>query len=259
MKQVLKTRRSGKALDRITCFTLDRCLHCVSPPARRKLHLRPFDGQDLRYRTPLTPERLGYDPQWTLVHTGARAARTQKIKGQSDQSIIEPLRFNGASVPQKSGTKRSSSPVSSCVSLKSDQSIIEPLRFNGASVSQESDDTGSEAAVKSDKFQKTPVEHLKNIFNELEKKIFKFIKDELEIYKKHLTNKDTKYHGDVKEDKWNLRQGVLNLTQYFLKKMEHTDLADALQSKRRQRIPALCVITGKNVNESGSFDFLLHN
>ncbi|KAL6470853.1 hypothetical protein MHYP_G00219720, partial [Metynnis hypsauchen] len=76
-------RRSGKALDRITCFTLDRCLHCVSPPARRKLHLRPLDGQDLRYRTPLTPERLGYDPQWTLVHTGARAARTQKIKGQT--------------------------------------------------------------------------------------------------------------------------------------------------------------------------------
>ncbi|XP_036418980.1 NACHT, LRR and PYD domains-containing protein 3-like isoform X2 [Colossoma macropomum] len=151
---------------------------------------------------------------------------------KSDQSMIDPLNFKGGSVSQESGTKeRSDFPVSSCVSLKSDQSMIDPLNFKGASVLQESDDTGSESAVTTDKLQKKSKEHLKNIFNELEKKIFKFIKDELEIYKKHLTKKDIKYCGDVKEDKWNLRQGVLNMTQYFLKKMEQKELADALQNE----------------------------
>ncbi|KAI4881454.1 hypothetical protein NFI96_009613, partial [Prochilodus magdalenae] len=66
---------------------------------------------------------------------------------------------------------------------------------------------------------------------ELEKTISGFIRDELNTYKKHLTNRNTKYDGDVKDDKWSLRQAVLNMTQYFLKKMEHEDLADALQNE----------------------------
>ncbi|KAI4871944.1 hypothetical protein NFI96_006276 [Prochilodus magdalenae] len=69
---------------------------------------------------------------------------------------------------------------------------------------------------------------------ELERTISGFIRDELNTYKKHLTKKKTKYDGDVKDDKWNLRQAVLNMTQYFPKKMEHKDLADALQRIAQQ-------------------------
>ncbi|KAI4878986.1 hypothetical protein NFI96_025801 [Prochilodus magdalenae] len=69
------------------------------------------------------------------------------------------------------------------------------------------------------------------LYQELERTISWFIRDELNTYKKHLTNRNSKYDGDVKDDKWNLRQAVLNMTQYFLKKMEHEDLADALQNE----------------------------
>ncbi|KAI4894743.1 hypothetical protein NFI96_006103 [Prochilodus magdalenae] len=64
---------------------------------------------------------------------------------------------------------------------------------------------------------------------ELERTISGFIRDELNTYKKHLTKRNAKYDGDVKDDKWSLRQAVLNMTHYFLKKMEHEDVADALQ------------------------------
>ncbi|KAI4894742.1 hypothetical protein NFI96_006102 [Prochilodus magdalenae] len=105
----------------------------------------------------------------------------------------------------------------------------EPLNFKGGSAPQESND--SESAVTGDKLQKKITERLMDIFNELEKTISGFIRDELNTYKKHLTNRNTKYDGDVKDDKWSLRQAVLNMTQYFLKKMEHEDLADALHNE----------------------------
>uniref|UniRef100_A0A3B1IT83 NACHT domain-containing protein n=2 Tax=Astyanax mexicanus TaxID=7994 RepID=A0A3B1IT83_ASTMX len=38
-------------------------------------------------------------------------------------------------------------------------------------------------------------------------------------------------NNNVKKDTWNLKQGVLNMTQYFLKKMKHEDLAEALQNE----------------------------
>ncbi|KAI4891353.1 hypothetical protein NFI96_025302, partial [Prochilodus magdalenae] len=105
-------------------------------------------------------------------------------------------------------------------------------RPSGMSLQQKhSGSNDSESAVTSDKLQKKITERLIDIFNELEKTISGFIRDELNTYKKHLTNRNTKYDGDVKDDKWSLRQAVLNMTQYFLKKMEHEDLADALQNE----------------------------
>ena len=67
---------------------------------------------------------------------------------------------------------------------------------------------------------------------EVEKKIIGLVKHELEMYKKILRRQNTSYYRKVKQSKWNLRQGVLNMTLSYLKNMEHEDLADALQSKR---------------------------
>ncbi|XP_036420339.1 uncharacterized protein LOC118803910 isoform X2 [Colossoma macropomum] len=196
-------------------------------------------------------------PQESETEERSNSPVSSCVSLKSNQSMMEPLKFKVASVPQESGTTVGpDSFVSSSVSLKSDQSMMEPLKFKVESVSQErhnsdsaqqskhplfrvsktetptteSDDTGSEFAVTSDKLQKK-IKRLPNIFKELENKIFVFIKHELEMYKKHLTKRNTKYYGNVKDDMWNLRQGVLNMTQYFLKKMKHEDLSNVLQDE----------------------------
>ncbi|KAI4887863.1 hypothetical protein NFI96_015073 [Prochilodus magdalenae] len=64
---------------------------------------------------------------------------------------------------------------------------------------------------------------------DLQKKIFGFIKHELQMYKNLLGRKNTNYYGDMKEEMWNLREGVLNMALFYLKSMEHSDLAEALQ------------------------------
>ena len=52
------------------------------------------------------------------------------------------------------------------------------------------------------------------------------------MYKNILGRKNTNYYGDMKEEMWNLREGVLNMALFYLKSMEHSDLAEALQGKR---------------------------
>ncbi|XP_072517594.1 uncharacterized protein [Salminus brasiliensis] len=146
---------------------------------------------------------------------------------KSDHSMGEPLNLKEESAPPESRTKaRSSSRGSSFVSFKSDQSIKEPPTFQEGLASQE-----RESAATSAKLQKKIKDQLKDIFHELEKRICEFIKQELEIYRKHLTERTTKTHDNVKKDTWTLKQGALNMTQYFLKKMEHDDLAEALQDE----------------------------
>ncbi|KAM9481441.1 uncharacterized protein Hap1MRO34_009147 [Clarias gariepinus] len=86
-----------------------------------------------------------------------------------------------------------------------------------------------EAAVKSDKENKKITDSLYNIFNDLENKMIVFIKHELEMFKKLLTEKNTKYYGDVREDLWSVKDAALDMALYFLNLMEHRDLADALQ------------------------------
>ncbi|XP_072517591.1 uncharacterized protein [Salminus brasiliensis] len=145
---------------------------------------------------------------------------------KSDHSMGEPLNLKEESAPPERTKARSSSRGSSFVSFKSDQSIKEPPTFQEGLASQE-----RESAATSAKLQKKIKDQLKDIFHELEKRICEFIKQELEIYRKHLTERTTKTHDNVKKDTWTLKQGALNMTQYFLKKMEHDDLAEALQDE----------------------------
>ncbi|XP_076828047.1 NACHT, LRR and PYD domains-containing protein 3-like [Brachyhypopomus gauderio] len=90
---------------------------------------------------------------------------------------------------------------------------------------------GSESTQKKDNLQNKINDFLSNIFDDLEKKIIVFIKHELEMFKKFLKKANTRFYGDMKEEMWSLRDGVLNMTLYFLKTMDHEDLADALQSE----------------------------
>ncbi|KAB5574583.1 hypothetical protein PHYPO_G00210630 [Pangasianodon hypophthalmus] len=96
-------------------------------------------------------------------------------------------------------------------------------------LSKERDHIEPEAAVKTAKLEKKITDFLYNIFNDLENKMIVFIKHELEMFKKLLTEKNTKYYGEVRDDLWSIKEAALDMALYFLKMMEHNDLADALQ------------------------------
>ncbi|KAK2847640.1 hypothetical protein Q7C36_009322 [Tachysurus vachellii] len=158
------------------------------------------------------------------------------------------------------GTKeRPDSPVSSCVSLKSDKSLPLPLNFTGGTSSMERyfslltasditllmfprvslfftpEDTTSiiskknKTFLKSLKLENKIADFLHNIFQDLENKMIVFIKHELEMFKKCLRKENTRYFSDVRDDVRSVKEAALDMTLYFLKLMEHNDLADALQ------------------------------
>ncbi|KAK3569696.1 hypothetical protein QTP86_002975 [Hemibagrus guttatus] len=174
---------------------------------------------------------------------------------KSDRSIPIPPNFTGGTSSMESGTeKRPDSPVSSCVSLKSDKSIPIPpniaggtssiKRWNSSSArlpkhptragkmrevhSKERDDP-EKAFLRSLKIDKKISDFLHNIFTDLENKMIVFIKHELEMFKKFLRKENTEYYGDVRNDLWSVKEAALDMALYFLKLMEHNDLADALQ------------------------------
>ncbi|KAK2847692.1 hypothetical protein Q7C36_009374 [Tachysurus vachellii] len=174
---------------------------------------------------------------------------------KSDKSLPLPLNFTGGTSSMESGTKeRPDSPVSSCVSLKSDKSLPLPLNFTGGTSSMERRNSSSAGLPKHptrtdkrkeihhkerDDLEKTFLKSLKlenkiadflhNIFQDLENKMIVFIKHELEMFKKCLRKENTRYYGNVRDDAWSIKAAALDMTLYFLKLMEHNDLADALQ------------------------------
>ncbi|KAM9481095.1 NACHT, LRR and PYD domains-containing protein 3-like isoform 1-T1 [Clarias gariepinus] len=177
------------------------------------------------------------------------------VSFKSDQSMPLFIHFKDGTNLQESGTEeRLRSLLSSCVSFKSDQSMPLPIHFKDGTHAQErkksfqatphtcSTDrtpgipskrryhTEPAAAVKSDnKESKKITDPLYNIFNGVENKMIVFIKHELEMFKRLLRDKNTKYYGDEREDLWSVKDAALNMALYFLKLMEHSDLADALQ------------------------------
>lgn len=80
---------------------------------------------------------------------------------------------------------------------------------------------------------------------DLENKMIVFIKHELEMFKKLLRKENTKYYGEVRDDQWSIKEAALDMALYFLKIMEHNDLADALQGKRSDSI--WCFLRSKNM------------
>ncbi|XP_047678081.1 NACHT, LRR and PYD domains-containing protein 12-like isoform X4 [Tachysurus fulvidraco] len=155
----------------------------------------------------------------------------------------------------KSGTKeRPDSPVFSSVSLKSDQSLPLPLNFKGGTSSMERRNSSSAGLPKhptrtdkrkeihhkerddpektfrkSLKLENKIADFLHNIFQDLENKMIVFIKHELKMFKKCLRKENTRYFSDVSNDVRSVKEAALDMTLYFLKLMEHNDLADALQ------------------------------
>ncbi|XP_047678077.1 protein NLRC3-like isoform X2 [Tachysurus fulvidraco] len=169
------------------------------------------------------------------------------VSYKSDQSKPHSINFKGGRESQERSQ--------SFISLKSDQSKPLAINFNAGTDSQErqissparrlkqtpsidqtnerqsmgSDRADPEAPAKRHKLEKKITDYLYNIFNDLENKMIVFIKHELEMFKTFLRKENTKYYGDVRDDLWSVKAAALDMTLYFLKLMEHNDLADALQ------------------------------
>ncbi|XP_053092974.1 NLR family CARD domain-containing protein 3-like [Pangasianodon hypophthalmus] len=122
--------------------------------------------------------------------------------------------------------KRSDSPEPSCVSMKSDWSVDPPITFR---------DRDSSTDVRSLK-KKSDISrnHLESIFKELEHKVITLIKNELKRFRKILSPDYpacTEREVEDEEDLYSVREGALKITLHVLKKMNHTDLANALHNK----------------------------
>nr|XP_017211270.1 protein NLRC3-like [Danio rerio] len=126
---------------------------------------------------------------------------------------------------------RSGSCVSSSVSLKSDWSKGNPPEFSGEmpssaqSVEYESADIGDETH----RVHKSFTDNLQWIFQNLESKIIRFLKNELEKFKKILqTENRQEFVKDFNENRSRITEAALDLTLFFLREMKQDHAADTL-------------------------------
>ncbi|XP_048007893.1 NACHT, LRR and PYD domains-containing protein 12-like isoform X3 [Megalobrama amblycephala] len=116
---------------------------------------------------------------------------------------------------------RSGSHVSSSVSLKSDRSKDGvPPKFSG------------EKPSSNKRNHKNFKDNLLWIFQDLESKIIKFLKKELNKFKKILQNENTQYFvKDFNENRCSMKAAALDLTLHYLREMKQDEAADALEDE----------------------------
>nr|XP_017210067.1 uncharacterized protein LOC568664 isoform X2 [Danio rerio] len=130
---------------------------------------------------------------------------------------------------------RSGSYVSSSVSVKSDDSkkggqpnFSRETLSPTTSVQNESSDTDIQTQKKHMSFK----DNLQGIFQDLENQILKFLKNELEKFKKILHEENTEYFvKDFGENRCRIKEAALDLTLYFLKEMKQDEAADTLEDE----------------------------
>ncbi|XP_047678051.1 uncharacterized protein LOC113634383 isoform X21 [Tachysurus fulvidraco] len=178
---------------------------------------------------------------------------SSSVSVKSDRSLPDHPNFSETSPVESETKERPVSPVSSSVSVKSDRSLPDPPNFTETSpvespnsssaglpkhptrtdkrkeIHHKKRDDPEKTFLKSLKLENKIADFLHNIFQDLENKMIVFIKHELEMFKKCLKIQNTKYYHNVRDDLWSVKAAALDMTLYFLKLMEHNDLADALQ------------------------------
>ncbi|XP_077057613.1 NACHT, LRR and PYD domains-containing protein 12-like isoform X4 [Siphateles boraxobius] len=129
---------------------------------------------------------------------------------------------------------RSGSHVSSSVSLKSDQSKDDPPYFSEKTPSSnkrlqyETLDSDVQTHRNHENFK----DDLLGIFQDLESKIIKFLKIELETFKKILQNENTEHFvKDFNENRSSIKSAALDLTLHYLREMKRDEAADALEDE----------------------------
>ncbi|XP_073804365.1 NACHT, LRR and PYD domains-containing protein 3 isoform X1 [Danio rerio] len=129
---------------------------------------------------------------------------------------------------------RSGSCVSSSVSLKSDWSKGNPPQFSGESpssaqsVEYESADSGDETHRRHKSF----TDNLQSIFQNLESKMIRFLKNQLEKFKKILQEENRQeFVKEFNENRSIMTEAALDLTLFFLREIKQDQAADTLQDE----------------------------
>ncbi|XP_073699583.1 protein NLRC3-like [Garra rufa] len=125
---------------------------------------------------------------------------------------------------------RSGSHVFSSVSVKSDWSKHDPPGFSeetpAATERLQCETLDSDVQI--NRNHKNFTDKLPGIFQDLEKKIIKFLKNELEMFKKILQKENMQYVKDFNENRCSMKEAALDLTLYFLREMKQNEVANTL-------------------------------
>ncbi|XP_068076311.2 NACHT, LRR and PYD domains-containing protein 3-like [Danio rerio] len=163
------------------------------------------------------------------VRSGSCVSNFVSLK--SGRSKGEPPDFR-EKTPSSVQSVRSGSCVSSSVFLKSDQSKgWNPPNFSGETPSSsesdeyESADSGDETLWRHKSF----TDNLQSIFQNLESKMIRFVKNELEKFRKILQEENRQeFVKEFNENRSRITEAALDLTLFFLREMKQVQAADTL-------------------------------
>ncbi|XP_039514932.1 NLR family CARD domain-containing protein 3-like isoform X2 [Pimephales promelas] len=165
------------------------------------------------------------------VRSGSHVSSSVSLK--SDRSNDLPPDFS-EKTPSSNKSVRSDSHVSSSVSLKSDRSKDDPPFFSEKTPSSnkrlqyETLDSDIQTHRNHENFK----DNLLGIFQDLERKIITFLKNELEKLKKILQHENTQHFvKDFNENRSSIREAALDLTLHYLREMKQDEAADALEDE----------------------------
>ncbi|KAG1925411.1 NACHT, LRR and PYD domains-containing protein [Pimephales promelas] len=131
-------------------------------------------------------------------------------------------------------TVRSGSHVSSSVSLKSDRSNVLPPNFSEKrpSSNKRLQYETLDSDLQTHRNHKNFKDNLLGIFQDLERKIITFLKNELEKLKKILQHENTQHFvKDFNENRSSIKSAALDLTLHYLREMKQDEAADALEGE----------------------------
>ncbi|XP_063049914.1 protein NLRC3-like [Engraulis encrasicolus] len=148
-----------------------------------------------------------------------RMAAERRDSGVSSAPSMRSDRSKDA--PPRMAEERRDTGVSRAPSMRSDQSKDAPPRMTAERREQE-------MRCEQDTSDQDKQGGLHHIFEVLEEKIITFVKKELQRYKQILSPAYHETFEKISEDESDAREGVLQMTLHFLRKMELQDLADEL-------------------------------
>ncbi|XP_068076897.2 protein NLRC3-like [Danio rerio] len=165
------------------------------------------------------------------VRSGSCVSSSVSLK--SDHSLRKPPDLN-EETPSSAKSVRSGSCVSSSVFLKSDHSLRKPPDLSEETPSSvqsdeyESADSGHETFRRHNSF----TNNLQSIFQNLESKIIRFLKNELEKVKKILQDENRQeFVKEFNENRSRITEAAIDLTLFFLREMKQDQAADTLEDE----------------------------
>ncbi|XP_039505208.1 NLR family CARD domain-containing protein 3-like [Pimephales promelas] len=166
------------------------------------------------------------------VRSGSHVSSSVSLKSDQSKEGLPP-NFS-EKTPSSNESVRSGSHVSSSVSLKSDRSKDDVPDFSEKTPS--SNKRLQYKTLVSDlqthRKHKNFKDNLLGIFQDLERKIITFLKNELKKLKKILQHENTQHFvKDFNENRSSIKSAALDLTLHYLREMKQDEAADALEDE----------------------------